>query len=81
MTNKNKQEYNGLTDWDETLLFMTRPYMVFVLLCWLLSLYCIVSLRNDTQSVAFALSAITFAIDSIFLVILYLKGKRVRSRN
>jgi len=38
-------------------------------------------LRNDTQSVAFALSTITFAIDSIFLVILYLKGKRVRSRN
>ena len=81
MLNKNEQEHSGLTDLDEILLFMTRPYMVFVLLCWFLSLYCIISLRNDTRAMAFALSVITFIIDSIFLVILYYKAKYVRYKN
>ncbi|MBE5966632.1 MAG: hypothetical protein E7255_06655 [Lachnospiraceae bacterium] len=80
MPKKKKPEYNGLTDMDETLLFMTRPYMIFSLLCWLLSLYCIISLRKDTQSMAFVLSAITIVIDSVLITTIYYKAKRVRKK-
>lgn len=80
MPNEEDNKYNELTDVDETLLFMTKPYMLIVLACWFLSLYSIISLRDDRQSMAFIMSIITFIIDSLFLIILYLKAKRVWRR-
>lgn len=70
----------GLTDLDESVLFLTRPYAMITLVCWVLSLYCIIYTRNDSQSSSFVLSVITFVINNIFLIILYFKAKRIRSK-
>lgn len=78
--NKKKPAYNGLTDMDETLLFMTRPYMIAALICGLLSLYCIISLRNDRESIAFVLSLITLVSDGTFILIVYYKARGVRKK-
>ncbi len=78
MPGKKKSSDKGLTDLDETVLFMTRPYLIFVLACWVLSLFCILHLRNDTHSASFGLSVFTFSLDSVFLFILYRKAKHVR---
>lgn len=79
-SNKKKPEYNGLTDMDETLLLMTRPYMIIALICWFLSLYCIINLRNDRESMAFVLSVITLVFDGAFIVIIFHKARGVRKK-
>jgi hypothetical protein len=70
----------GLTDLDESVLFLTRPYAVITLICWILSLFCIINTRNDIKSFPFAICVITFLIDSFFLIILYFKAKNVRRK-
>ncbi|MDF2542433.1 MAG: hypothetical protein K0S47_2151 [Herbinix sp.] len=76
----NKAENEGLSDVDESVLFFTRPYAIITLVCGVLSLFCMIYLRNDTQSASFVLSALTFILDFIFLIFLYLKAKRVRKK-
>ncbi len=75
MTGKKKTSFNGLTDFEETVLFLTRPYVKITVVCWLLSLYCILSAGNDFKSPAFVLGIITIIIDSIFCLILYIRAK------
>ncbi|HBG76048.1 MAG TPA: hypothetical protein DDW86_03715 [Clostridiales bacterium] len=77
---KKKGSGNGLTELEETILFMTRPYLIFVLVCWALSLFCMLHLRNDMHSASLGLSVFTFALDSVFLFILYRKAKHVRNK-
>ncbi len=80
MFKNRKPLQRGLTEVDETVLFLTRPYVMITLVCWVLSLYCIINTGNDHQSLSFILSSITLIIDSLFLVILIFRAKRIRRK-
>jgi hypothetical protein len=77
---KTSHTFPGLTDLDESVLFLTRPYAVIASICWILSLFCIINTRNDALSFVFVISFITFLIDSVFLITLYFKAKRIRRK-
>ena len=72
--------YSGLTEFDESVLFLTRPYIKITLVCLLLSFYCILNTGGDYDSRSFVLSVITFTMNSIFIVILYFKARRIRTK-
>lgn len=80
MFKNRKPLQRGLTEVDETVLFLTRPYVMITLVCWVLSLYCIINTGIDHQSLSFILSSITLIIDSLFLVILIFRAKRIRRK-
>ncbi|GEM_PF-3783078 len=77
---KHKNSHGGLSEFDENVLFLTRPYIKITLVCWFLSLYCILNTGNDLHSLPFVLSVFTFITDSILIVILYIKVKRIRRK-
>lgn len=80
MSGRKKTLHRGLTDLDESILFLTQPYIKIALVCLLLSLYCMLNTRGDFHSLSFVLSVITFIINSILIVILYFKAKGIRSK-
>ena len=77
---ENRYDHRGLSDIDERVLFFFRPYAVAMLVCWFLSLFCIVYLRNNGRSSSFVLSVLTFIISNLFLIVLYIKTKNIRKR-
>ena len=65
---------------DETVLFLTRPYIKITVVCWFLSLFCIIGTVNDMNSSAFVLGVTSFLIDSIFFLVLCYKAKWIRRK-
>jgi hypothetical protein len=77
---RNETQHSGLTDLDETVLFLTRPYIKITAVCGLLSLFCILSTVNDTNSSAFVLGVTSFLIDCVFFLVLCYRAKRIRRK-
>lgn len=73
-------QQKGLTDLEETILYLSGPYMKITGVCWLLSLYCIMNAGGEYRSVSFILGVITGLIDSILFLTLFLRARRIRRR-
>lgn len=80
MSGEKKTLYNGLSEFEETVLFLTRPYIKITVVCWFLSLYCTLSTGVDFKSSSFVLGLLTLIIDSILLLVLYFRAKRIRRK-
>jgi hypothetical protein len=75
-----KTQQEGFTDLEETILYLSGPYMKITSVCWFLSLYCIIDASGDYQSVSFVLGVITGLVDSILFLVLYFRARRIRKR-
>ena len=80
LSERKDMQHSGLTDLDETILFLTRPYVKITAVCWFLSLFCIISTVNDMNSSAFVLGVTSFLIDSIFFLVLCYRAKWIRRK-
>lgn len=80
LSKRKDTQHSGLADLDETVLFLTRPYIKITAVCGLLSLFCIISTVNDMNSSAFVLGVTSFLIDSIFFLILCYRAKRIHRK-
>jgi len=79
MIKKEEQlETKRLTELDETIILMTKPYAMATLTCMFLACFSLVRTWNYKDSPAFVISSITLGINIIFLVILYLRAKKIR---
>jgi threonine/homoserine/homoserine lactone efflux protein len=81
LSERKEMQRNSLTDFDETVLFLTRPYIKITVVCWFLSLFCIIGTVNDMNSSAFVLGVTSFLIDSIFFLVLCYRAKWIRRKN
>ncbi len=80
LSERKEMQRNSLIDFDETVLFLTRPYIKITVVCWFLSLFCIIGTVNDMNSSAFVLGVTSFLIDSIFFLVLCYKAKWIRRK-
>ncbi len=80
LSERKEMQRNSLTDFDETVLFLTRPYIKITVVCWFLSLFCIIGTVNDMNSSAFVLGVTSFLIDSIFFLVLCYRAKWIRRK-
>lgn len=80
LSERKEMQRNSLTDLDETVLFLTRPYIKITVVCWFLSLFCIIGTVYDMNSSAFVLGVTSFLIDSIFFLVLCYRAKWIRRK-
>lgn len=66
-----------LTEKDEMILSQTKPYLTGSLLCSTLAIFCLMIIGINPSEPAFWLCILTLIINSLFLVIIYRKARKI----
>lgn len=81
LNKKELSKNNKLTELDETVLFMTKPYAIASIVCFILAVFSFFYTWPDTDNPSLFISGFVMVVNFIFIIAILVNAKRIRKND